>query len=270
MSRYIPPFADVGQGITPFDGALLYFYESGTSTPLDTFYNDDMAPGHENANPVVADANGLLSDIFIQDLPYRVVLKDKNGVQQWLADPVENEASASVSAATVAAYTASATYYVDSGTANAYVLTQPQGLSTPLITSGDYPEGALIRFVPDNASSAASTLTLAGGAAYAIRTNADADLTDELAADGTEYYLSYRAAFNSGAGAWSLNTLAAGTVAIDAYEPSGTAYTAAGARYTFAHGLGAVPDVVTITMTCTATDGNFAIGNKIEVASLSS
>ena len=47
----------------PYSGSKLYFYETGTSTPLDTY--SDSALSSANANPVVADANGRFSDIFL-------------------------------------------------------------------------------------------------------------------------------------------------------------------------------------------------------------
>ena len=84
-SRFISPFVDVGSGIKPSSGAKLYFYETGTSTPKNTY--SDQGDTTANANPVIADANGVFSDIFISG-QYKVVLKDKNGTQIWEADPV--------------------------------------------------------------------------------------------------------------------------------------------------------------------------------------
>ncbi len=82
-SRFILPFADVGSGITPADGALLYFCvfgSSGVTTLQDTWA--DQAKNVLNSNPVVADENGLFPDIWIDGV-YKVVLQDKNNVQQW-------------------------------------------------------------------------------------------------------------------------------------------------------------------------------------------
>lgn len=87
-SRFILPFADVGSGIKPSDGAQLFFFETGTSTPKDTF-SDQLATPTPNANPVIADSKGVFGDIFIEGT-YKVVLKDKNDVQIWEADPVES------------------------------------------------------------------------------------------------------------------------------------------------------------------------------------
>lgn len=87
-TRFILPFADVGAGITPSDGSQLFFSDTGLSfaaSPRNTF--SDQAATTPNANPVIADSKGVFSDIFIVGT-YNVVLKDKNGVQIWAADPV--------------------------------------------------------------------------------------------------------------------------------------------------------------------------------------
>lgn len=84
-SRFVLPFADVGKGITPSDGSKLFFFETGTSTPKDTY--SDAAATTPNANPVIADANGVFPDIFIEG-SYKAQLKDKNDAQHWEADPV--------------------------------------------------------------------------------------------------------------------------------------------------------------------------------------
>lgn len=63
----------------PLSGGLLYTYEAGTSTPLKTYNNPDLAPAHENTNPVELDAAGRAL-IFLQARAYRFVLTDANGV----------------------------------------------------------------------------------------------------------------------------------------------------------------------------------------------
>lgn len=70
----------------PLPGAFLYFYVSGTSTPLDTF--QDAALSVPNTNPVVANAAGIFPDIFLQALSYKVILTDSTGKQIWVSDPV--------------------------------------------------------------------------------------------------------------------------------------------------------------------------------------
>ena len=84
-SRFVLPLADVGAGLTPSSGAQLFFYETGTTTPKDTY--SDSAGTTPNANPVVADSVGVFPDIFISGT-YKVVLKNAANIQQWAADPV--------------------------------------------------------------------------------------------------------------------------------------------------------------------------------------
>lgn len=73
----------------PYNGGKLYFYASGTSTPLDTFNNPDLAVAHTNSQPVVLNSAGRPSvDIWLQDLSYKVTLTDSNDVVIWTCDPV--------------------------------------------------------------------------------------------------------------------------------------------------------------------------------------
>lgn len=85
--RFVLPIQSVFDGNgAPLAGAKLYFYESGTSTPLDTYSDADLTTA--NTNPVVADSAGRFGDIFLQPEPYKVVLKDASDVTIWTADPV--------------------------------------------------------------------------------------------------------------------------------------------------------------------------------------
>ena len=70
----------------PGAGDELYFYETGTSTPLDTYSDDDLSVA--NANPVVADSAGRWGDIFLKAQDYKVVWKDSDGVTIKTWDPV--------------------------------------------------------------------------------------------------------------------------------------------------------------------------------------
>lgn len=88
MSRFILPFADVGSGISPASGAKLFFFESGTSTKKDTFSDEALTVA--NSNPVVANARGVFPDIWLLSGNYKVVLKNKDLVQEWEADAVNN------------------------------------------------------------------------------------------------------------------------------------------------------------------------------------
>ena len=87
LSRFVTPFFDAGSGIKPSVGAKLLFTATGTSTPKDTFNCPDGTTA--NSNPVIADANGLFPDIFFSGT-FKVILKDRNDVQIWEADPVSS------------------------------------------------------------------------------------------------------------------------------------------------------------------------------------
>lgn len=70
---------------TVYSGGALHFYAAGTSTPLDTY--SDAALLTANTNPVVLNSAGRSAvDIYLQDLAYKVVLKDADGSTIWTAD----------------------------------------------------------------------------------------------------------------------------------------------------------------------------------------
>ena len=71
----------------PISGAKLYFYETGTTTPLATY--SDEALSVANANPVVADSYGWFGEIYLKtDQAYRVKLTTSADVTQWTLDGV--------------------------------------------------------------------------------------------------------------------------------------------------------------------------------------
>ena len=84
--RFVLPYQTVidPTGV-PLNGALLYFYASGTNTPLAT-YSDPLLTT-SNSNPVAANAAGVFPNIFLNG-NYKVVLTDSSLNQIWTADPV--------------------------------------------------------------------------------------------------------------------------------------------------------------------------------------
>lgn len=91
-NRFTIPVANVGDGITPSSGAKLTFSLSGTSTLSNTYSDEALTTA--NANPVIADANGIFGDIWLSPgIAYKVTLDDKNDVQQYEWDAVNGEAS---------------------------------------------------------------------------------------------------------------------------------------------------------------------------------
>ena len=86
-TRFLDPTAQAaGDTGTPLSGAKLYFYESGTSTPKNTYSDSGLTT--PNANPVVADSAGRFADIFFTSGNYKVVLTTSAGVTVKTQDPV--------------------------------------------------------------------------------------------------------------------------------------------------------------------------------------
>lgn len=72
----------------PLAGGKLFSYAAGTSTPLATFFNQDLAPGHENTNPVILDASGR-ADVWVgAGVGYKFILTDALGNQIYSQDNV--------------------------------------------------------------------------------------------------------------------------------------------------------------------------------------
>lgn len=85
--RFTNPFAQWINGNSVVQaGAKLEFYQTGTSTPKNTYSDSDLTTA--NANPVVADADGQFPNIFLETGEYKVVLKTSAGATLWTADPV--------------------------------------------------------------------------------------------------------------------------------------------------------------------------------------
>lgn len=76
-----------------YSGGFLYFYETGSTTPADTY--SDAVLTTPNENPVELDSAGRLpNDVFLDpNVTYKVVLKDADGNTIWTADPVDDPAA---------------------------------------------------------------------------------------------------------------------------------------------------------------------------------
>ena len=80
MARLILPYQSVYDlNGHPLPGAKMYFYESGTVTPKDTY--SDEALTTPNTNPVIADSQGQFGDIFLSGA-YSCKLTDADDVTQ--------------------------------------------------------------------------------------------------------------------------------------------------------------------------------------------
>lgn len=70
----------------PLSGALLYFYETASSTPLTVYQDSGKVAQH--TNPVVADTAGMFAPIYTEAAQYKVVLKTSAGVTVQTVDPI--------------------------------------------------------------------------------------------------------------------------------------------------------------------------------------
>lgn len=73
-----------GNGAT-YPGGKLYFYTTGTTTPKNTYSDSGLVT--PNANPVVADADGLFGPIYLASGDYKVILKTSADTTVWTVDP---------------------------------------------------------------------------------------------------------------------------------------------------------------------------------------
>jgi len=76
---------------TPNAGGFVYFYEAGTSTPQDTFFDQDLAPGHENTNPIELEDDGRPPNrVFILPTGYKVIVQDSSHAALYDYDDVSD------------------------------------------------------------------------------------------------------------------------------------------------------------------------------------
>lgn len=68
-------------------GDKLYAYETGTSTPVTVYQNDDLTTAH--STPVVADATGRFDPIYVNETvgDIKITVTDSNDVVRYTIDP---------------------------------------------------------------------------------------------------------------------------------------------------------------------------------------
>lgn len=206
----------------PLNGGKLEFFETGTSTNLDTFSDDALSSA--NANPVVADSAGRFGAIFMKDQDYKVVLSDSADVQIWSADPVRGGVD------NIADDTFR-TNLTTAGSANAYTLASNR-------TFAAYASGQIFIAKASFANTGAATLnvTPAGGSALGAKTIkkrhdqslASGDIENGqfcmFVFDGTNMQLMSPVAITSEP---ARNLLVNGCFRLDQRRGDGTAYTSA-------------------------------------------
>lgn len=88
----LPRWLFVDANGNPRVGAKLYTYETGTSTPKPTYSDAGLTVA--NANPMISDADGYFSDIFLASGAYRFRLTTSADAQIWQADNIEGGSTA--------------------------------------------------------------------------------------------------------------------------------------------------------------------------------
>jgi len=79
-----PKFTAFDSNGVPLSGGKAHTYEAGTTTPVTTYSDYEMA--NPNANPVVLDSRGE-ADVWFEG-PIKVVLKDSDDVTIWTFDDI--------------------------------------------------------------------------------------------------------------------------------------------------------------------------------------
>jgi uncharacterized protein YegP (UPF0339 family) len=89
----LPRVTAIDSAGKPYANALLYFYDTGTSDPANTYQDDDLTTPH--ANPVVANSAGVFPVIYQDpETTYRVTLRQSNGTLIYTSDPLGSSQSA--------------------------------------------------------------------------------------------------------------------------------------------------------------------------------
>jgi hypothetical protein len=89
MSNFqLPKLTVLDTGGDSLPGAKLYFYTTGTTTPLAVYQDEAQTTPH--TNPVVCDAAGRAGPIYLQvDQTYKIVVKTSDDVTIYTVDPVK-------------------------------------------------------------------------------------------------------------------------------------------------------------------------------------
>lgn len=70
----------------PLAGGKLFWYATGTTTPVTTYADAGLTV--PNPNPLILNAAGYAPDIFLPPGEFKAILKDASDVTIWTADPV--------------------------------------------------------------------------------------------------------------------------------------------------------------------------------------
>lgn len=133
---FTPRFQTGDANGAPYSGAKLYFYESGTTTPITVYQDAGKVTPH--ANPVVADTAGTFAEIFVDTDPYKVVLTTSSGTLLETIDAIPLLAGASIVGADLTAIEAlSGTGMLTRTASNTFALRTVTAGASVVVTNGD-------------------------------------------------------------------------------------------------------------------------------------
>lgn len=163
----LPKQIPVDDSGTPYPSCTAQFLLTGTSTETDSYSDADLTTPH--ANPVVADANGVLPPIYLDPLvDYKLTLRESDSTLIYTVDPVQDEIT-SVGYETVAK---SGNYTVVSGDKDKIIkVTAAATITLPAVEDG-------FRVIVVNATSASVVEVITASSATLV--NPDTTATESV------------------------------------------------------------------------------------------
>ena len=260
----------------PLSGGKLWFYQTGTTTPLNTFSEETLTTA--NTNPVEADSAGRFGDIYLGTGTYKVVLTDDADVAIWTADPVKRSAESSAFMDTVlsAADAAAARAALGAGTAS-YPAKGTDVASAATLT---LPASEADQFFDVTGTTTVTAIsTRAAGRVIVLKfedvltlTHNATDLVLPGGANITTAAGDVAVFVSEGSGDWRCVSYskANGRAVVSVSRIQGTTIvqnpTAVNSTITGAHGLGAEPHEVRLELECLTADLNYSTGEKVQIS----
>lgn len=184
-------FAQDANG-NPASGAKCYIYDTGTTNFKNT-YPDNTLLTAANANPLVADSNGIFDPAFIADAAtFKLVLKNSTGLATYYTrDGLSAPAAASSSNGTRTYQTKSADYTLVAGDSGNLIDVSASGAARTITANATtLGNGFWITIGKSDATGNAVTITPGGGetidgaASYAIDTQYETVTLQSIGAAG--------------------------------------------------------------------------------------
>ena len=225
----------------PASGALAYFYQTGTTSPVTVYTDTGLSVAH--ANPVVADSGGAFAQVFYGGATdVKVAVKTSAGVTLYQYDPCPMITGVSSDAEGIS---------FSPITGNAATNVQDAIEINTLAIAGA---------IPETRSISAGTGLTGGGDLSANRT-ISLDLLDEddMATDSATKAASQQS-IKAYVDARGLSS------ASGEYFESSPVNLVSDGDFAVAHSLGATPRLVVAVLVCGTSDAGYAVGDELVLA----